>query len=551
MRSKIRGRLKAWATVGVTLAVVAGTAAAAPEMDSQRDLGPDITAIMNKPAYEHAQWGLLEIDPESGRVIHSRYPDQFFMPGSTIKLITISSAWHALGPDHRFTTPVNELGHRNGSTLTGNLALVAQGDLTMGGRTKPDGSVDFTPIDHTYANDIPGATLTPEDPLAGLDEIAHQVRDSGITTVDGDVVIDPRLFTPPALNPQPTPLIINDNVIDLLTTPASPGQPAQLSWRPQVAPYQVTSNVRTVEAGGTTDIQVTASPDGTRITLSGTIAADAKPTLKISQIQDPNAFGRTALIEALGRAGVTVTAPPTGPNPDGTLPASYTGTPQAAAFVSPPYHEYAKLILNVSHNLGANLALCNMAVSRGSKNCFDGFPVIHDFLTQTANVDPTQFQMADGRGDVPVDRVTPTGLNQLLAYWLRTPDADAFRTSLPILGVSGTGALFCTTNCPAKGKVFAKPGTIIGFDQLNQQFAINAQTYAGYLEADDGHLYTFFVGVNGAAAPNIQGFFDVNDDVDEIAVILQQEACAERGAGRPRHKAITSARRSLPRIVRP
>ncbi|WP_234434915.1 MULTISPECIES: D-alanyl-D-alanine carboxypeptidase [Streptomyces] len=366
------------------------------------------------------------------------------MPGSTVKLITISGAWHALGPDHRFTTPVNAVGVRNGSTLTGNLALVAQGDLTMGGRTKPDGSVDFTPIDHTYADDVPGATLTPEDPLAGLDEIAHQVRDSGITTVDGDVVIDARLFTPPELNPQPTPLIINDNVIDL----------------------------------------------------------------------------------------------PTGPNPDGKLPASYTGDPRVAAFVSPPYREYAKLILNVSHNLGANLALCNMAVNRGSSNCFDGFPVVHDFLSQTAKVDPTQFQLADGRGDVPVDRVTPTGLNQLLAYWLRTPDADAFRTSLPILGVSGTGALFCTTDCPAKGKVFAKPGTIIGFDQLNQQFAINAQTFAGYLEADDGHLYTFFVGVNGAAVPNIQGFFDVNDDVDEIAVILQQEACREDAAHRSDHKPV-------------
>ncbi len=545
MRSGIRGRLRAWATVGVTLAVVAGTAAAAPAQAPHDDLGPEITAIMNKPAYQHAQWGLLEIDPENGRVVHSRYPDQFFMPGSTVKLITVSGAWHALGPDHRFTTPVNEIGHRNGSTLTGNLALVAQGDLTMGGRTKPDGSVDFTPIDHTYADDIPGATLTPEDPLAGLDQIARQVRDSGITAVDGDVVIDSRLFTPPPISPQPTPLIINDNVIDLLSTPTAPGQAAQLSWRPQVAPYQVTSNVQTVAAGGSTDIQVNASPDGTAITLTGTIAADAKPTLKISQIQDPNAFGRTALIEALGRAGVTVTAAPTGPNPDGTLPASYTGDRQAAAFVSPPYREYAKLILNVSHNLGANLTLCNMAANRGSTNCFDGFPVVHDFLANTAQVDPTQFQLADGRGDVPVDRVTPTGLNQLLAYWLRTPDADAFRTSLPILGVSGTGALFCTTDCPAKGKVFAKPGTIIGLDELNQQIAINAQTYAGYLQADDGHLYTFFIGVNGAAAPDIQGFFDTNDDVDEIAVLLQQEACAEHGTDRAHHKAATSARRSL------
>lgn len=235
--------------------------AAAPIGPHGDNLSPDITAIMNKSAYKHAQWGLLEVDNTTGRVIHSQYPDQFFIPGSTAKLVSVSGAWDALGGDHRFTTPVQATGHRDGSVQHGNLVLVGKGDLTMGGRTAPDGSVSYTTIDHTYANDVPGATLTPENPLAGLDRIARQVRRSGITEVRGNLAVDTRLFTSyAALDPTPTPLIINDNVIDLLTTPTRPGRPAQLSWRPQVAPYQVTSTVRTVAAGGTTDIQVTASP---------------------------------------------------------------------------------------------------------------------------------------------------------------------------------------------------------------------------------------------------------------------------------------------------
>ncbi|MER7755375.1 D-alanyl-D-alanine carboxypeptidase/D-alanyl-D-alanine-endopeptidase [Kitasatospora sp. NPDC097643] len=522
------GRLRSWAVAGAALLAVTGPAAATPATAAPADpaerLSPAIRAIMNKPGYEHAQWGLLEVDPASGRSIHAQFPDQFFIPGSTAKLVTISGAWHTLGPDHRFTTPVHALGTRTGSTLDGNLALVAQGDLTMGGRTRPDGTVDYTTIDHTYANDLPGATLTPEDPLAGLDQIAQQVAASGITTVRGDVVVDPRIFDLPALDPLPTPLIINDNLIDLLTTPTAPGQAAQLSWRPQVAPYQVTSTVQTVAAGGTTDIHVSASPDGTQITLSGTVAADAQPVLRTSPVRDPNAFGRTALIEALARAGVTVTAPPTGPNPVADLPASYAGAPQVAAFVSPPYREYAKLILKVSHNLGANLALCNMATARGSHDCETGFQVERDFLTGVANVDPTQFQLADGRGGDPVDRVTPRGINEVLAYWLRTPDADAFRNALPILGVDGSGATTCTTGCPAKGKVFAKPGTAIGFDHLNDQLAVGSEALAGYLLTDNGCLRTFFLAVNGASTPTIESFFQINDDVWQIAGLLQQEA---------------------------
>ncbi|WP_082598480.1 MULTISPECIES: D-alanyl-D-alanine carboxypeptidase/D-alanyl-D-alanine-endopeptidase [unclassified Kitasatospora] len=521
---------RSWRTMATALTTAVATAmtvgAAGPAPDQYDEFGPEIAAIMSKPAYQHAQWGLLEIDEATGRVIHSRYADQFFIPGSTTKLVSVSGAWHTLGGEHRFTTPVQAIGDRDGTALNGSLVLVAQGDLTMGGRTKPDGGVDFTTIDHTYANDVPGATLTPENPLAGLDEIAGQVRASGLTEIRGDLAVDPRLFTTSeGLDPGPDPLIVNDNVIDLLTTPAAPGAPAQLSWRPQVAPYQVESTVQTVAAGGATDIQVAASPDGTHITLSGTIAADAPPTLRISHVKDPNAFGRTALIEALARAGVTVTAPPTGPNPVGVLPATYDGTQRVGAYVSPVFAEYGKLILKVSHNLGANLTICLMAVTAGSHECSGGFPVLNGFLRQ-AGIDPTQVQLLDGRGGNPVDRVTPRVENEILHYWQGTPEADRFREALPILGVDGSLATACEgcPTCPGKGKVWAKPGSVIGYDAVNERLAVGGETLGGYLDAGHGRLHTFYLAVNGASTPDINSFFDIINDQSRIAGLLQEQA---------------------------
>lgn len=537
MKSMFRSRLRPWAAACATIVTLAGVAVTAPaalaaaptrtlETGHVSDLPPAVEAIMHKPGYESAQWGVYEVDPSDGYVIHSQFARQSFVPGSDTKLVTLSAAWHSLGPGHRFTTPVYAAGTRHGSTLKGNLALVAQGDLTMGGRTKPDGSVDYTDIDHTSANDLPGATLTPENPLAGVDQIARQVREAGITRVQGDVVVDPRIFTPPELDPQPTPLIINDNLIDLLTTPTTAGHPAKLFWRPQVKPYSVDFKVQTVAAGGTTNIAVKASPDGTKITVSGQIAAGTHPVLRTSPVQDPNAFGRTALIEALGRAGVTVSARQTGPNPERKLPASYDRDSRVAAYVSPPYRQYAKLILKVSHNLGANLALCNMAGLRGSKDCFaGGFGVERDFLTRVAHVDPTQFQLDDGRGGDATEKATPVGLAQVLAYWLRTPDATAFRLSLPILGVDGSNASSCT-DCPARGKVFAKPGTVIGLDRLNGRLAVADQSQAGYLLTDDGHVVIFVELVNSATAPDIQGVMRIFDDTNQISALLQEEASA-------------------------
>ncbi|WP_042431345.1 D-alanyl-D-alanine carboxypeptidase/D-alanyl-D-alanine endopeptidase [Streptacidiphilus anmyonensis] len=522
-----------WATaVTAAFAVALGTAVtpASPVTPQRDDLGPEITAIMHKAPYAHAQWGLLEVDDQTGRIVHSDFPDQFFIPGSTAKLFGVSGAWNALGGDHRFTTPVQALGRRAGSVLHGNLSLVAQGDLTMGGRTKPDGSVDYVPIDHTYANDAPGATLTPENPLAGLDLIAHQIRRAGITEVRGDVVVDDRLFTTfPPLDPAPTPLIINDNVIDLLSTATTPGHPAKLSWRPQVAPYQVTSNVRTVAAGGPTDITVSASPDGTRIHLTGTIAADAQPTLRVSPIQDPSAFGRTALIEALARAGVKVTATATGANPVRLLPRDYTGARRVAAYVSPQFWQYARLIFKVSLNLGGNLAICLMAVTAHSHQCGDGFRVLRSFLVR-AGIDPTQLNLLDGRGGDPNDRLTPRVVTQLLRYWASTREATRFREAQPLLGVDGLLAFVCPdpSDCPGKGKVWAKTGTAAGEDAVNQRIAEGALAIAGYLEVRPGRFHSFDLVMNGASVPDIQGVIDGGDDLARIAGLLQEQAAARR-----------------------
>ncbi|OKK17321.1 D-alanyl-D-alanine carboxypeptidase [Streptomyces sp. CB00455] len=534
-RRRAAGAFCALLLVALTTGTAAGSAPPPPPTPTPRPtspadsgadgLDPRILKIMRKPDYRNAQWGFLQSGPGGGPVVHSRFADQFFLPGSTAKLFSVSGTWATLGGDHRFTTPLYAVGERRGATLSGDLDLVAQGDLTMGGRTRPDGTVAFTDLDHTYANDFPGATLTPENPLAGIDRIAQQVRRAGITRVEGDVIVDDRLFLPePVFQPTPDPLIINDNLIDLLTTPADrPGEAARLDWRPKVAPYSVTSTVKTVAAGKPTDIQVTTSAGGTRIQLSGTIPAGGKPLLRVAGVGDPAAFGRTALIEALGRAGVEVTAKATGPNPAGRLPGTYEGRPRVAAYVSPPYADYAKLILKVSHNLGANLGVCLMAVSAGGRNCMGGFPVLARFL-ERAGVDSEQVQLLDGRGGNPVDRATPRAEVQMLTYWQRTPEARRFRESLPVLGVDGLLADNCR-DCPARGKVFAKTGAVVGLDALGARLAVGAITIAGYLDKGGGRFDTFYAGVNGASTPTTDpaGVLTIADDLAMIAAYLQED----------------------------
>src|SRR5205085_4465188 len=99
-----------------------------------------------------ARWGLLVVDAATGQTLYERDADRLFMPASVTKLYSCAAALAAFGPDHRFQTPVYRRGELSDGRLRGDLILVAQGDLTLGGRTTADGKMAFKDRDPIYAN---------------------------------------------------------------------------------------------------------------------------------------------------------------------------------------------------------------------------------------------------------------------------------------------------------------------------------------------------------------------------------------------------------------
>ena len=318
--------------------------------------------------------------------------------------------------------------------------------------------------------------------------------------------------------------MVNDNLIDLLVTPTRAGRPARFSYRPRAATLALDADVRTVAAGRPTAISFTGSAPG-RIKVTGTIAAGDRPVLKVAEIADPAAFARTVFIQALRRAGVRVDARSGGPNPARRLPASRTHhrRTRVAVLVSPPYAEYAKLILKVSHNLGANLGVCLLAVTARSTDCDAGFASMNAFLRR-AGVDTSQIVLADGRGGDPADRSTPTAITQILRYWTGQPDFDEFRAALPSLGVDGSPAAVAT-NSAARGKVFAKTGTAAAGDPLNDRVVVQAKALGGFFLQAGGAWRVFNVVVNNAGGgADLQPILDANEDVGQVAAQLWQQA---------------------------
>src|SRR5262249_52378735 len=157
------------------------------------------------------------------------------------------------------------------------------------------------------------AELTDTDPLAGLKVLARQVAESGVRKVTGDVLIDDRLFEKtPSTGSGPnwlTPIVVNDNVVDLIITPGSkPGEPATVRMRPETNYVRMDASVTTTASGIATRVEIRGGGGGERFTVRGHIAVDSPPVVRIYAVDDPTAYARAVFIETLRREGVAVPA---------------------------------------------------------------------------------------------------------------------------------------------------------------------------------------------------------------------------------------------------
>lgn len=489
------------------------------------DLTAAIAAIEGKSKYESSDWGYIAIDQESGEVLASQNPDKMFDPGSTMKSYTVSAALEAYGGDHTFTTPVYKAGTVSGGTLDGNLVLVGAGDLSFGLRAEPDGSLyyeNLPVIDHSYATlGQPGAVEPPGDPLGVLNQFAQQVKAAGITAVNGDVVVDDRLFTPIEWpDGLVSPIWINENLIDIEVSPGSAsGQATTVDWRPQIASYTVETQATTVDANGSTDLQVTEPTPG-RIVVTGTIAAGEAPRLVVQEITDPSTFARTAFIEALQRAGVTVTAAPTGPNPTSLLPApgSYQDADKLAEHKSASLAAYIELIMKVSYNRGADLMACLAAVKAGSTDCDQGIVAAVDTFT-ALGVDKTDVFPFDGAGSNDQNRSTPRAMATFYRNVQRAPYAQAFTDSLPILGKDGTLANVMTDS-PLAGKAQLKTGNR-GAGTPAGQGIVLGNSLAGYVQGDSGRKFVVMIAMDNMPFDTFEQFLTVTQDQAEAVAAMQ------------------------------
>ncbi len=504
---------------------------------------PDIRAIFNKPRYKNGMWGLRVLDGH--KVLLDLASQRLFYIGSVRKVFTVGELLNAVGPGHTYDTPVYRTGSidRSGA-LRGNLIVVASGDLTMGGRTNPDGSIAVSNWDHNEAEGLGNAILTKPNPLAGYDKLARSVRAAGIKRVAGNVIVDDRLFQPYLFRSQfnVRPIFVNDDVVDVSIVPGgTPGSRANITIRPMSAALRVNNQLR-VGAPKTKnslkidpELPACVGKPGCSATISGALPSDFQPPLtgrstlvQTVRIVQPANYARTVFIEALRRAGVSVAAPAVQANPIAQLPPkrTYRAADRVAELTGLPYGQDAKLVLKISYNIGADTSLMLLGAKNHAASMAGALAFERMNLRTRWGIASDQYRFFDGSGGGETT-ATNSAVTQMLQELAQSPASRAFFDALPILGVDGSLGFVKNfksdaTLAGAAGNVRAKTGTYVAGSPTGA-LELKSQALAGYISTKRGHHLTFQLVLNNVPLNNIMDVTGVFQDEGAITAMLWRD----------------------------
>ncbi len=435
-----------------------------------------VDSITNSPEFSRMRWGILVKNLADEQTLYDRDAEKYFNPASNTKLLTTAAALQQLGADFRIRTSVYQDGD-------GVLRVVGRGDPSL--------------------------------KVPQLQELAQQLQQQGITQIN-QLIADDSYFQGDIVHPSwewedlaayygapVNSLIVNENASLFTVSPQTIGKPLQLTWNEPVEAYQwlVENNSVTTQKDESGFVGVSRGLKGPVLQIQGQMAVNSTPNITAIAVFDPVQNFLRHFRQTLVKSGISVSQMSYG--------ASEKNETELAAIESPPLSELLKETNINSNNLYAEALLRSLAIKQPVKNhqttADAGLEVVKTTLTQLG-VDPTSYILVDASGLSRKNLISPQALVQTLEAMTKSPQAQLFRASLPVAGVSGTlrNRLRDTS---AEGIVQAKTGTMTGVVSLS-----------GYVNSPNYQPLAFSIIVNYSEQPARV----IRQSMDEIVVLLTQ-----------------------------
>ena len=479
-----------------------------------------IQEIMSRPEFEDARFGMEFSLLATDELIYSLNREELYNPASTMKIFTAGLVYSTLGPDFRFHTPIYRTGPIVDGVLKGDLVLQASGDLLLGGRVNPDGTINLPETDHTYGMSKTAVPVS-DNPLDSLYEFAERIAASGITNIEGTIIVDDSLFVEgrDSLGGSGeyiiSPIMINDNLVDVWVIPGeNVDEPAILKIMPDTPYLTILNKVMTTAPGENQGEQgrgiVTPfgqkprfendiiNPDGTHTAiLSGTVVLGDKPVLCTYIIPEPARFAEIALKMVLEEKGISSNVDLLQYPDLNALSVNYTDENKVAEIVSPSLRDELLPMMKVSSNLhtAAWPYLVGAITGHEPENARKKGLKMQAEMYREAGVDlNVPLEDFQELSEIAGTRYSPKSYTNYLKYLHDQSYFDEYLTILPILGVDGISNDI-DANLAAAGHVFAKTGTAMSMTRTSdgqaQGFLVKA--LAGFMELPNGQIVSFSV----------------------------------------------------------
>ncbi|MEN7548535.1 D-alanyl-D-alanine carboxypeptidase/D-alanyl-D-alanine-endopeptidase [Rapidithrix thailandica] len=429
----------------------------------------------NIRAMNPATIGVYVTEVESGKELVNYQGDLSLATGSTMKAITTATALAVLGDNFTFKTKIERSGKVEGGTLQGDLYITGGGDPTFGAKN------------YEYE----------------LDLLASKVKESGITSITGNIVADASIY-----NTQLTPntwqwedmgnyygagasgLSIHQNLYYVDFQPGKTvGSIAKvLGTRPEIPGLSFVNEMKTGKIGSGDNGYIYGAPFSYIRHLRGSVPAGVQKFSIKGSIPDPALFFAQALKKALLQRGIAVTGAAQ------ALSSQEVNKTLIYTHHSETLKEIVKTTNHKSNNLYAEAILKMLGKAKGGEGSTEAGTEVIKAYWAGKGIDVLGFTMEDGSGLSRANGLTARQMGTVMA---KSASSTAFVNSLPVWGQSGT-VRSMGKGSVAQGKVRTKSGYIK-----------RVRAYTGYAETVNGKQLAFAVMVNNyhGAYSSLNPFF--------------------------------------------
>lgn len=345
-----------------------------------------------------ARFGLSIRSVRSGKELAAFNADSFFTPASTLKTLTTAAALDFFPLNYSPRTMLHLEGSISKSSFRGVLRLEGNGDPNISARYFPE-------------------------PFYALRAFADSLRQKGIDTLDAKIELDTSFFSGPRkpenwrsnyydswYGAEVTSLIFNDNCALVRIKPGEKiGDTAIVTVEPDLGYVRIENKLIT---GKKRKRRYTYSldPDSSVIRISGTIGVKAQETGVAIPVRNPNEYFKSAFLKVLADAGIFYRENPNIPR--GITIRTFT-------VFGPPLLSLLDEINQRSQNLHAETLFRNLAAKKfHTGDVENGKKAEREFL-QRLGISPDDFQVFDGSGLSPKNKVKPRAETELLAKMAR------------------------------------------------------------------------------------------------------------------------------------